>query len=111
MQSGNLDLDKATKEAQRLDSLGFLADAFTQAKTIESSVIRLYSAWRRLGDLNERLWVESGASTPHLRDVINTLQKLGGTTMRVPLGELFGGKKIRLQIVEEQADQLDPPSI
>ncbi len=111
LQGDDLNLDKATREAQRIDSLGFLVDAFTQAKVIEGSVLRLYSSWRRLGDINEKLWLESGSSTPHLRDVLNALQKLSGSTMRVSLGELFGGKKIRLQIVEEPADQLEPPSI
>ena len=111
LQRENLNLDKATQEAQRIDALGFLADALTQSKSIEASVLRLYTSWRRLGDINERLWVESGSSTPYLRDVLNALQTLSGATMRVSLGELCGGKKIRLQIVEEQADQLEPPEI
>ncbi len=111
LQIEGLNIDQATKEAKRINSLGFLVDAFTQAKTIESSVIRLYSAWRRLEDLNERLWLESGRSTPHLRDVLNALQQLSGASMRVSLGQLFGGKNIRLQIVEEQPDQLQPPKI
>ncbi len=111
LQSNDLDIEKSSKEAQRIDSLGFLVDAFSQAKIIESSVMRLYTSWRRLGDLNERLWLDSGSSTPNLRDVINALQQLSGSTIRVPLGELFGGKTIRLQIVEEQPGQLDPPKI
>ncbi len=104
LQRDDLDLAKATQEAQRIDALNFLAEALSQAKTIEASVLRFHTAWRRLGDLNERLWVESGSSTPYLRDVLKVLQTLSGVTMRVSLGELFGGKKIRLQIVEEEID-------
>ncbi len=111
LQRDDLDLDKATQEAQRIDALGYLADALTQAKNIEASVLRLHSSWRRLGDMNDRLWVESGSSTPYLRDVLNALQTLSGATMRVSLGEIYGGKKIRLQIVEEQADHIEPPEI
>ncbi len=111
LQCEGIDLEKATKEAQRIESLGLLVDALTQAKTIEASVLRLHSSWRKLGDLHEKLWLESGSSTPYLREVLNTLQTLSGATMRVSLGNLFGGKKIRLQIVEEQADQLEPPTI
>ena len=110
-QIDDLDLEKAMNEAQRLDSLGLLADAFGQAQAIESAVLKLHSAWRRLGGLHERLWVESGSSTPYLRDVLSALQTLSGATMRVSLGELAGGKKIRLQMVEEGADQLEPPTI
>ena len=66
-------------------------------------------AYELLGLINERLWIESGSSTPNLRNVLNALQSLSGATMRVSLGEILGGKKIRLQIVEENADRLDPP--
>ena len=111
LQRDDLDIDKATKEAQRIDSLGYLADAFTQAKSIESSILRFHTAWRRLGDINEKLWLESGSSTPYLREVIKALQSLTGANMRVSLGEVFGGKKIRLQIVEEDPDHLEPPNI
>ena len=110
-QSGDLNLEKAMEEAKRLDALGLLADACGQAQAIESSVLKFHNAWKKLGGLHERLWLESGSSTPYLRDVLNVLQALSGSTMRVSLGELSGGKKVRLQIVEEAADQLDPPQI
>ena len=110
-QQGELDLEKAMQEAQRLDALGLLADAVGQAQALESAVLKLHTSWRRLGGLQERLWVESGSSTPYLRDVLNALQSLSGATMRVSLGELAGGKRVRLQLVEESPDQLDPPPL
>jgi len=108
-QQGELDLEKAMQEAQRLDALGLLADAVGQAHALESAVLKLHTSWRRLGGLQERRWVESGSSTPYLRDVRSALQSLSGATMRVSLGELAGGKRVRLQLVEESPDQLDPP--
>ena len=110
-QQGELDLEKAMQEAQRLDALGLLADAVGQAQSLESAVLKLHTSWRRLGGLQERLWVESGSSTPYLRDVLSALQSLSGATLRVSLGELAGGKRVRLQLVEESPDQLDPPPI
>ena len=110
-QNGDLDLDKAIQEAQRLDALGILSDAVYQAQQVESAVLKLHTSWRRLGGLQERLWVESGSSTPHLRDVLTALQTLSGPTMRVSLGELAGGKRVRLQLVEEAPDQLEPPTL
>ncbi len=110
-QCADLNLEKAMEEAKRLDSLGLLADACSQAQAIESSVLKLHTAWRRLAGLQERLWLESGSSTPYLRDVLNVLQTLSGATMRVSLGELSGGKRVRIQMVEEAADQLDPPQL
>jgi hypothetical protein len=88
-----------------------LADAVGQAQTLEAAVLKLHTSWRRLGGLHERLWVESGSSTPYLRDVLTALQTLSGATMRVSLGELAGGKRVRLQLVEEAPDQLEPPAI
>ncbi|MED5164268.1 MAG: hypothetical protein VX683_00350, partial [Cyanobacteriota bacterium] len=70
-QTGDLNLEKAMQEARRLDALGILADACGQAQAIESAVLKLHTAWRRLGGLHERLWLESGSSTPYLRDALN----------------------------------------
>ena len=110
-QQGELDLDKAMQEALRLDALGLLSDAVGQAQALESAVLKLHTSWRRLNGLQERLWVESGSSTPHLRELLTALQTLSGNTMRVSLGELAGGKRVRLQLVEEAPDQLDAPTI
>ena len=110
-QQGDLDFEKALQEAQRLDVLGLLADAVGQAQALESAVLKLHTSWRRLGGLQERLWVESGSSTPHLRELLTTLQSLSGSTLRVSLGELAGGKRLRLQLVEEAADRLEAPPL
>ena len=82
-----------------------------QAQQLESAVLKLHTSWRRLNGLQERLWLESGSSTPRLRELITALQTLSGTTLRVSLGELAGGKRLRLQLVEEAAEQLEPPPL
>ena len=110
-QQGELDLEKAMQEALRLDALGLLSDAVGQAQALEAAVLKLHTSWRRLNGLQERLWVESGSSTPHLRELLTALQTLSGNTLRVSLGELAGGKRVRLQLVEESADQLEAPPI
>ena len=110
-QQTELNLEKAIQEAQRLDVLGILSDAVYQAQQVESAVLRLHTSWRRLNGLQERLWVESGSSTPHLREMVTALQTLSGNTMRVSLGELAGGRRVRLQLVEESPDQLEPPPL
>lgn len=111
LQRDDLDMEKAMLEAQRLDALGILADAVNQAKQLERAVLQLHTSWRRLGMLQERLWLESGSSTPHLRATVQALQTLSGSTLRVSLGELAGGKRLRLQLVEEGADVLEAPSL
>jgi hypothetical protein len=106
-----LDLEKALQEAQRLDVLGVLADAVGQARQLEAAVLKLHTSWRRLGGAQERLWLETGSSTPALRTVLDALQSLCGSTMRVSLGELAGGKRVRLQLVEETPEQLEAPPL
>jgi hypothetical protein len=111
LQHESIDLEKAMQEAQRLDMLGLVADVIGQAQQLEQAVLKLHTSWRRLGGLHERLWLESGSSTPYLRSLLQGLETLSGTNLRVSLGELAGGKKLRLQLVEEAADQLEPPQI
>ena len=111
LQQEGIDLDGAVREAQRLDALGLLADAVGQARQLESAVLKLHTSWRRLGGLHERLWLESGSSTPRLREVLSALESLSGSTLRVSLGELAGGKRLRLQIVEESAERLEAPPL
>jgi hypothetical protein len=111
LQQDDLNLEKAILEAQRLDTLGVLADAVGQAQQLERAVLQLHTSWRRLGLLQERLWLESGSSTPHLRHLLQALQTLSGSTLRVSLGELAGGKRVRLQLVEESPDQLEAPTL
>ena len=111
LQQRDLDLEGAIQEALRLDVLGILCDAVRQAQQLESAVLKLHTSWRRLNGLQERLWLESGSSTPHLRELITALQALSGATLRVSLGELAGGKRLRLQLVEEAAEQLEPPPL
>ena len=109
LQHESIDLEKAMQEAQRLDMLGLVADVVGQAQQLEQAVLKLHTSWRRLGGLHERLWLESGSSTPYLRSLLQGLESLSGSTLRVSLGELAGGKKLRLQLVEEAADQLEAP--
>jgi hypothetical protein len=109
LQHESIDLEKAMQEAQRLDVLGLVADVVGQAQQLEQAVLKLHTSWRRLGGLHERLWLESGSSTPYLRSLLQGLESLSGTNLRVSLGELAGGKSLRIQLVEEAADQLAPP--
>jgi hypothetical protein len=111
LQLEHLDLERAIQEAQRLDALGILSDAVVQAQQLEHAVLKLHGCWQRLGGLQERLWLESGSSTPHLRELLHALQTLCGATMRVSLGELAGGRRLRLQLVEESPEQSDPPPL
>jgi hypothetical protein len=55
--------------------------------------------WKRIGNLADRLYVDTGASTPNLRSLLTWVEPLGGEIMEL---QLSGGTEhtIRLQIQE-----------
>ena len=96
--SSALNLDKAVAEARRLVVLGLLADILRHARQVEQAVGQLNSSWRRLGDLHERLWLESGDSAPHLRQLLEMLEPLSGSPIQVAIGALDGQEPLQVDI-------------
>ncbi len=95
----DVDIETALEEAQRVGCLSIAADLVNQASQIEQTIAKLYMTWKRIGNLADRLYVDTGASTPHLRSLLNCLEPLGGEIMEL---QLSGGIEhgIRLQIQE-----------
>jgi hypothetical protein len=71
-----------------------------QAAQLEQAIVKTYSSWKRVRDLADRLWVDSGASTPHLRNLISCLGTLSSEQVSVPLAG-GGDRVVRLQVLEE----------
>ncbi len=97
-----INLEQALEEALRLDCLNLTADLVHQAAQVEQAMTKLYTSWKRLSSLSERLWVESGSSTPHLRTLLDQLQTLAGEQLSLPLGDLQLGRTIRLQVLPDE---------
>ena len=98
LQDSGPNLDKAMGEAQRLEVLGLLADILRHARQVEQAASQLNRSWQRLGDLHERLWLESGGSTPHLRQLLEALESLSGSPVRVSTGALAGQERHHVEI-------------
>ena len=101
----SLNLELALEEALRLGCLNTAADLVNQAAQLEQTVARLYTTWKRLRGLADRLYVDSGASTPQLRSLLDCLTALSSETIEVQLGTVEGGgtaRTIRLQIHSEE---------
>lgn len=96
----NLDMEMALEEALRLDCLNTAADLVKQATNLEQVVAKLYTTWKRVGSLADRLYVETGASNPHLRSLLTALEKLSNDTIEVPLDE-SSERVVRLKIIDE----------
>lgn len=96
----SLDLERALQEAIRLGCINVAADLVNQASQLEQTIARLYTTWKRIGSLADRLYVDTGASTPNLRSLLSCLEPLGGEVMELNIGS-NGERTIRLQIQEE----------
>ena len=94
-----VDIETALVEAQRIGCLNVAADLVNQASQLEQSIAKLYMTWKKIGNLSDRLYVDTGASTPHLRSLLTCLESLSGEVMEVELGGAVE-RTIRLQIQE-----------
>lgn len=97
--SEEIDIETALIEAQRVGCLSVAADLVNQASQLEQAIGKLYMSWKRISNLADRLYVDTGASTPHLRSLLECLEPLGSEVMELNLGGP-GERTIRLQIQE-----------
>lgn len=95
----DVDIETALEEAQRVGCLSVAADLVNQASQIEQTIAKLYMTWKRIANLADRLYVDTGASTPNLRSLLSSIEPLGGEVMEV---KLSGTTEhiVRLQIQE-----------
>lgn len=87
LETNDFDLELALEEALRVGCLNSAADMVAQAAQIEQTAVKLYTAWKRLNQLSERVFVDSGESTPNLRALLTALGPIIGETVQVRLGE------------------------
>lgn len=95
----NVDIETALEEAQRIGCLSIAADLVNQASQMEQGIAKLYMTWKKISNLADRLYVDTGASTPNLRSLLSCVEPLGGEVMEI---KLSGATEhhIRLQIQE-----------
>jgi hypothetical protein len=100
----SLNLELALEEALRIGCLNSTADLVNQAAQLEQAAVRLYLTWKRINALSDRLYVDSGASTPHLRTLLSCLGTLISEVIETPLTG-GGDRTIRLQVLSDLDDQ------
>lgn len=98
-----VNLEQALEEALRTGCLNSTADLVNQATQLEQATAKLYTAWRRLNKLAERVYVDSGESTPQLRALLSALAPLTNELIEIQLGNANSPstKTVRLQILGE----------
>ncbi len=97
LNDAKVDLPTALEEAMRVGCLPVAADVLKQAAQLEQTMTKFYLTWKRLGSLVDRLYVDTGASTPNLRSLIASVERLSSEIVEVPLDD--GDNSIRLRIM------------
>lgn len=96
----SLNLELALEEALRIGCLSSTADLVNQAAQLEQLTVKLYLTWKRLTSVSERVFLDSGASTPHLRTLLSCLNPLSGEVIETPLTG-SGERTVRLKILSD----------
>jgi hypothetical protein len=97
----DVDIETALLEAQRVGCINTAADLVNQASQLEQIIGKLYMTWKRVGNLADRLYVDTGASTPQLRALLESIEPLGSQMMTIQIGSP-NERTVRLQIQEEE---------
>lgn len=99
-----INLELALDEALRVGCLNSAADLVNQATQLEQSAVKLYTAWKRINKLSDRVYVDSGESTPHLRSLLKALEPLCSELIEVRLGEADSptSRRIRLRVEPDE---------
>jgi hypothetical protein len=98
LNDSKVDLPTALEEAMRVGCLPIAADVLKQAAQLEQTMTKFYLTWKRLGSLVDRLYVDTGASTPNLRSLIACVERLSSEIVEVPLDD-SGENAIRLRVM------------
>jgi len=96
----SLNLELALEEALRIGCLSATADLVNQAAQLEQTVVKLFLTWKRLNSLSERVYLDSGESTPHLRTLLSCLGNLANDVIETPLDDM-SDRVVRLQVLNE----------
>lgn len=101
IRSASIDIEMALDEALRLNCLNTASELVKQATQLEQTVGKLYTTWKRLGSLSDRLYVDTGASNPHLRSLLSCLETLTSEVIEVQLDEA-GEHLVRLRVMQQE---------
>lgn len=96
----SLDLELALEEALRIGCLSSTADLVNQSAQLEQLTVKLFLTWKRLNSLAERVYLDSGSSTPHLRTLLSCLGRLSSDVIETALGD-GGERTVRLQVLSD----------
>ncbi|MEA5447399.1 hypothetical protein VB780_02380 [Leptolyngbya sp. CCNP1308] len=104
LEASGIDLELALEEALRVGCLNSAADMVAQAAQIEQTAVKLFTAWKRINQLAERVFVDSGESTPNLRALLTALGPVTSETVQVRLGEIDSvtAQTIRWRLMVEE---------
>ncbi|MBW4441717.1 MAG: hypothetical protein KME10_10870 [Plectolyngbya sp. WJT66-NPBG17] len=106
----SIDIENALDEAMRLGCLNSAAELVNQAAQLEHAIAKLYLTWKRVNSLSDKLYEETGASTPNLRSMLKSLERLSSNSIEFYFGDPRGDNfshTIRLKLEDDQVSNLE----
>lgn len=109
----NVDLELALDEALRVGCLNSAADLVNQATLLEQAAVKLYTAWKRMNKLSDRVYVDSGESTPNLRSLLGALTPLCSELIEVQLGDAdsAASRQVRLKMLTDDMEAIETSAV
>jgi hypothetical protein len=106
----SIDIEDALDEAMRLGCLNSAAELVNQAAQLEHAIVKLYTTWKRVNSLSDKLYEDTGASTPNLRSMLKSLERLSSDSIEFYFGDPRGNNfshTIRLKLEDNQEPGLE----
>lgn len=106
----SIDIENALDEAMRLGCLNSAAELVNQAAQLENAIVKLYTTWKRVNSLSGKLYEDTGASTPHLRAMLKSLERLSSDSLEFYFGDPRGDNfshTIRVKLEDDRETSID----
>jgi len=105
----SINIETALDEAMRLGCLNSAAELVNQAAQLEHTIAKLYTTWKRVNTLSDKLYEDTGASTPNLRSMLKSLERISSDSIEFyfgdPRGENFS-YTIRLKLEDDRSSEI-----
>ncbi|MER3434038.1 MAG: hypothetical protein C4288_11555 [Leptolyngbya sp. ERB_1_1] len=105
----SINIETALDEAMRLGCLNSAAELVNQAAQLEHAIAKLYTTWKRVNTLSDKLYEDTGASTPNLRSMLKSLERISSDSIEFyfgdPRGENFS-YTIRLKLEDDSSSEI-----
>ena len=101
-----VDRDEVIDESYRLEITEVVASAMKTQKSIVELLTKALAAKQKLSNICERIYLETGASTPETRNLLNILEQYTNNVIEIPGIAGSSGFRVTISSLEDNFDAL-----